>query len=107
LVSGLAGRVYRITAASRFGEGTGRQLTQQLAQCQESSRSVLSAMRPVRTTPDTPHPPGNLHRYQNKGVAKFDCWNLLKTQELIKGKKGKNRSMKRRTKPSGIQKARK
>ena len=29
---------------------------------------------------EVPHPPGILHRYQNKRVTKFDCWKLLKTK---------------------------
>src|SRR6266699_3578318 len=67
--------------------------------CQPCARSVPHE--------SPPHPPGNLHRYQNKGVAKFDCWNLLKTHELTKGKKGKSMTAEPSPKPLRIQKARK
>src|SRR5207245_3720286 len=59
----------------------------QLAQCQESSRSVLSAMCPVHTREPPPPPPGQFASLSKQRGCKFDCWNLLKTHELTKGKK--------------------
>jgi len=40
-----------------------------------------------------PPPPGNLHGYQNKGVARWAVWNCKKTKEIARGKKGKQQVM--------------
>jgi len=59
------------------------------------SPEVGVAKRATKGSPSAiacPPPPGNLHRYQNNGVAGGAVWNWLKIKEIVGGKKGKAES---------------